>query len=36
MNQAQRKSNLRTGLILASVALVFFLGVVVKMTLLSR
>ena len=36
VTQEQRKSNLRTGLILASVALVFFLGVVVKMTLLSR
>ena len=36
MNQEKRKSNLRTGLILTSVALVFFLGVVVKMTLLSR
>ena len=36
VNPEQRKSNLRTGLILASVALVFFMGVVVKLILLSR
>ena len=33
---AQKKSNLRLGLILASVALVFFLGFMTKMVLLSR
>ena len=32
----QKKSNLRLGLILASVALVFFLGFMTKMVLLSR
>ncbi|MCX7276502.1 MAG: cytochrome oxidase small assembly protein [Burkholderiales bacterium] len=32
----QKKHNLRTGLILASVALVFFVGFVVKMVLLSH
>lgn len=32
----QKKSNLRTGLILASVALVFFVGFIVKMIVLSR
>jgi len=32
----QKKANLRTGLILASVALVFFIGFMVKMVLLSR
>ena len=32
----QKKNNLRLGLILASVALVFFLGFMTKMVLLSR
>jgi hypothetical protein len=32
----QRKANLRTGLILASVAVVFFIGFMVKIVLLSR
>jgi len=32
----QKKHNLHTGLILASVALVFFVGFVVKMVLLSH
>jgi hypothetical protein len=32
----QKKSNLRLGLILASVALVFFLGFMTKMVLLSH
>jgi len=32
----QRKSNLRLGLILASVALVFFVGFFVKIMLLNR
>ena len=32
----QKKANLRTGLILASVAVVFFLGFVAKMVMLSR
>jgi hypothetical protein len=32
----QKKANLRTGLILASVAVVFFLGFMAKMVLLSR
>jgi hypothetical protein len=32
----QKKANLRTGLILASVAAVFFIGFMVKMILLSR
>ena len=31
MNERQRKANIRLGLILASVALVFALGFVVKM-----
>ena len=35
MTPEQRKSNLRLGLILASVAAVFFIGFVVKMVLLS-
>jgi len=34
MTPQQKKSNLRLGLILASVALVFFLGFMVKMVLL--
>lgn len=32
----QKKSNLRLGLILASVALAFFLGFMAKMVLLSQ
>ena len=32
----QRKSNLRMALILASIALVFFVGFLVKMYLLSK
>jgi hypothetical protein len=32
----QRKNNLRLGLILASVAVVFFVGFFVKITLLNR
>jgi hypothetical protein len=32
----QRKSNLRMGLILASVAAVFFIGFMAKMVLLGR
>ena len=32
----QKKANLRLGLILASVAAVFFIGFMVKMILLSR
>lgn len=36
MTPEQKKNNLRLGLILASVALVFFLGFLVKMTLLGR
>jgi hypothetical protein len=32
----QRKANLRMGLVLASVAAVFFAGFMVKMILLSR
>ncbi|MFM2427554.1 MAG: hypothetical protein RL707_1381 [Pseudomonadota bacterium] len=34
--QEQRKNNLRLGLILASVAVVFFLGFFVKVMLLNR
>jgi hypothetical protein len=34
--QEQRKSNLRLGLILASVVVVFFVGFFVKVMLLSR
>ena len=34
--EQQKKANLRLGLILASVALVFFVGFVVKMFLLSH
>jgi hypothetical protein len=33
MTSDQKKANLKTGLILASVALVFFIGFVVKMFL---
>jgi hypothetical protein len=36
MTPEQKKSNLKTGLILASVALVFFVGFMVKMIVLSR
>lgn len=36
MTPEQKKSNLKTGLILASIALAFFIGFMVKMTLLSR
>jgi hypothetical protein len=32
----QKKANLRTGLILASIALVFFIGFMVKMVLLGK
>jgi len=32
----QKKSNLRLGLILASVAVVFFLGVVAKVTIINN
>ena len=36
MTPAQKKHNLRLGLILASIALVFFLGFIAKMALLGR
>ncbi len=36
MTPEQKKSNRRLGLILASVAVVFFVGFMVKMVLLSR
>jgi hypothetical protein len=36
MTPEQRKANLKTGLILASVAAVFFVGFMVKMFLESR
>ncbi len=36
MTPNQKKANLKTGLILASVALVFFVGFMVKMLVLSR
>ena len=36
MTPEQKKSNLRVGLILASVAAVFFLGFMVKMLLLRH
>jgi hypothetical protein len=36
MTPEQKKHNRRTGLILASVALAFFIGFMVKMILLSR
>jgi hypothetical protein len=36
MQEAQRKSNLKLALVLASVALVFFLGFVTKIVLLGR
>jgi hypothetical protein len=32
----QKKANLRTGLILASIALVFFIGFMAKMVLLGK
>jgi len=36
MTPEQKKNNLRTGLILASIAAAFFIGFMVKMVLLSR
>ena len=36
MTPEQKKTNRRLGLILASIALVFFIGFMVKMALLSR
>jgi hypothetical protein len=36
MTPEQKKSNLRTGLILASIALVFFIGFMGKMILLGK
>ncbi len=36
LKAAQRKSNLRLGLILGSVAVVFFVGFMVKMVLIGR
>ncbi len=36
MTPVQNKSNLKTGLILASVALVFFLGFMAKMIFLNK
>ncbi len=36
MTPEQKKSNLRMGLILASVAVVFFVGFLVKVLMLSR
>ncbi len=36
MTSDQKKSNVRLGLILASVAVVFFIGFMVKMVLLGR
>jgi len=36
MTPEQKKNNLRLGLILASVAVVFFLGFLAKMLLLNR
>jgi hypothetical protein len=35
MTPEQKRSNLRLGLILASVALVFFIGFMIKMALLA-
>ena len=35
MTPEQKKANLRTGLILASIALVFFLGFMAKMLMLG-
>jgi hypothetical protein len=36
MTPAQKKSNLKTGLILASVAVVFFVGFMAKMIYLGK
>ena len=36
MTPEQKKANLRTGLILASIALVFFLGFMAKMLMLGK
>ena len=36
MNSGQKKANLKTALILGSVALIFFVGFVAKMFLLGR
>jgi len=36
MTPEQKKANVKTGLILTSVALVFFIGFMVKMVLLAR
>jgi hypothetical protein len=36
MTPEQKKSNRKMGLILASIALVFFLGVMVKMVVLGK
>ena len=36
MTPAQRKANLKLGLTLASVAVVFFMGFIIKMYWLSR
>ena len=36
MREEQKKANRKTGLILASVALVFLFGFVIKMVLLGR
>ena len=36
MNVEQKKRNRRMGLVLASIALVFFIGFMAKMVLLSR
>jgi hypothetical protein len=36
MTPAQKKANLKTGLILGSIAIVFFVGFMVKMFLESR
>lgn len=36
MSPEQQKANLKTGLILASIALVFFIGFIAKMYLESR
>jgi hypothetical protein len=36
MKSEQKKSNLRLGLVLASVSVVFFLGVVAKVTFINN
>ncbi|MEY4266998.1 MAG: hypothetical protein RIS90_1533 [Pseudomonadota bacterium] len=36
MTPEQKKTNLRTGLILASIALVFFIGFMAKMVILGH